>query len=341
MTKDSPEGTILLAYIKGLASEDEKSIVEDWLKEDEEHEKELLQIARIYHARHTYERIMARNPLPALTNVRRTIRKKKQNIWIGRAITSAACIAGVIILSTILSYQKENAIDAAPQLITVKSNSGMRINFTLPDGTEVYLNSGSTLSYPIPYDKNERRVSLTGEGFFNVTHNEKQPFMVNVLNNKLNVHVLGTKFNIQAYEEDSIIQTTLLSGSINLSINNNGRTQHIQMQPSDKAVYDLSTGRMQINKVNPLYETAWIESKLIFKDTPIPDVLKRLSHFYNVKFEVVNPVINSYRFTGTFQNRQLSQILDYLKISSNIDFKTNQTTEDDSNGIKHTVITLL
>ena len=337
MEKDLPEGTILLAYIKGLASEEDTSIVEDWLKEDEEHERELLQIARIYHAQHTHEQITSRDPLPALANIRRTIRKKKQRIWLRKTIAVAACIASVVILSTILLYQN-TGID--PQLITIKSNPGMRTNFILPDGTEVYLNSGSTLSYPIPYDKNERQVSLTGEGFFNVKHDENRPFIVKVLDDKLRVHVLGTEFNIQAYEEDSSIQTTLLSGSINLTTNKNGKTHKMRLQPSEKAVYTVSDGKLVVNKVNPLYDIAWIEGKLIFKDTPVPEVLDGLTHFYNVKFDIKDPVIESYKFTGTFQNRQLAQILDYLKISSNIDFKINQATEDDSNGLKYTTITL-
>ena len=340
MKKDLPEGTILLTYIKGLASKEEKSIVEGWLKEDEEHERELLQIARIYHAQHTHERITSRDPLPALANIRRTIRKKKQTIWLRRAMAAAACLAGVVFLSTFLSYQKESATEIEPQLITIKSNPGMRTNFTLPDGTEVYLNSGSTLSYPIPYDKNERRVSLTGEGFFNVKHDENQPFIVKVLNDKLSVQVLGTEFNIQAYEGDNRVQTTLLSGSINLAMNKNGKTRKIQLQPSDKAIYTVSDEKLVVNKVNPLYDIAWIDGSLIFKDTPILDVLEELMHFYNVKFDIKDSVIEDYKFTGTFQNRQLAQILDYIKISSNIDFQINQATEDDSNGMKYTTITL-
>lgn len=78
----------------------------------------------------------------------------------------------------------------------------------------------------------------------------------------------------------------------------------------------------------------------MFRDTPLPDVLKRLSHFYNVRFEMQDPVLEEYRFTGTFIHRQLFEILDYLKISSNIHYRINQQTEDDSNGIKYTTVVL-
>jgi ferric-dicitrate binding protein FerR (iron transport regulator) len=335
--KGLPKLTTLFAYIKNSASATEKIIVEDWLKEDESHEKELLQIARIYHAQYTYNRIKSRSSLSAFANVNRKIKAKKQKKRIRRIATIAACIASVIILSTVLSHRKDINREMETQLITLKSNPGMRTNFTLPDGTKVFLNSGSTFTYPVPYDKKERRVSLVGEGFFNVAHNENQPFIVNVLDDKIRVRVLGTEFNIQAYEEDHIIQTTLLSGSIHLEMNNK---ENRQLRPGDKATYHLVKEKISVEKVNPLFEIAWIDGKLIFKDTPIPEVLKQLSHFYNVKFEVKDPVIESYHFTGTFQNRQLSQILDYIKISSNIDFEINHIAEDDSKEQKQMKITL-
>ena len=90
----------------------------------------------------------------------------------------------------------------------------------------------------------------------------------------------------------------------------------------------------------PFIEAAWMEGKLMFKNMPLPQVLKRLSYFYNVKFEIQDPVINSYYFNGTFENKQLSQVLDYLKISSRIDYEIKQAMTDDSQGSQSTMVIL-
>ena len=84
-------------------------------------------------------------------------------------------------------------------MVTVRSNPGMRTSCNLPDGTVAYLNSGSTLIYPVPYDNDKRAVTLDGEGYFKVTHDPEKPFIVNVADGKMRVKVLGTEFNLQAY----------------------------------------------------------------------------------------------------------------------------------------------
>ncbi len=359
---ESPEATILLRYIKEIASEEEKEIVKQWLGEDDANEKELLQIARIYYAEQTKNRILSRDPLEAYYKTDKVIQRKKQRLLFRRVASVAAFFAGVAILSAVFSYLQNQKEEITPQMVTVTSNTGMRTQFNLPDGTIVYLNSGSTFTYPVPYDKNERKVNLVGEAFFKVARRENQPFIVNVHDEKFNIKVLGTEFNVQAYENDDEINTTLVSGSVVLEYKNNqGDLYKQSLSPSEKAVYNRITDnvntmiinnydnpsdtiskkeQMNIRKVNTKYETAWIEGKLMFDDTPLPEVLKRLSHYYNVGFQVNDPVLKSYRFTGTLVERELSQVLDYLKLSSHIDYRIHPLKEDDSNGRKYTMIEL-
>ena len=157
----------------------------------------------------------------------------------------------------------------------------------------------------------------------------------------MRVKVLGTEFNLQSYNNESIVQTTLVSGAVHIEAVKNGDiASNIKLKPSERAVYDISSGSVSIATVNTEYDTAWKEGRLMFKDMPIPQVLKKLSYFYNVRFDVKDSVINTYRFTGTFENKQLSQILDYLKISSQIDYTIKQMTSDDSSGIQNETVTL-
>jgi ferric-dicitrate binding protein FerR (iron transport regulator) len=340
-TAGGPGVTAALRYIKGIASTEEETAVNNWLAEDESHEKELQQIARIYYARQTKERILARDSYKAFEAVEKQVKHKA---LIGRMrgiAVAAACFAGVLLLSTAIGYYMSQATETAPQTVTITSNPGMRTQVGLPDGTIVHLNSGTTFTYPMPYDKKERKVTLAGEAYFKVAHKEGQPFTVDVLNGSLQVKVTGTEFNIQAYENDEEINTTLLSGSVALEYTDRkGNTGRSLLAPSEKATYNPLTKYFNKTGANVLIETSWIEGKLIFRNTPIPEVLKRLSHYYNVRFEIKSPGIESYCFTGTFINKQLSQVLDYLKISSKINYQINSTTEDDSSGMKYATIVL-
>ena len=338
---NEPDEAVLLRYISETASEEERIWVDGWLKDDEARENVLWQLATIDHALRTKKRIAARNSLEAFCKVERRIKRLQRKNWINRTYLAAACFLGVLILSTAISYWMQKGTGDEAQIVTVQANAGMRTHFNLPDGTVAYLNSGSVLSYPLHYDKRERRVTLTGEAYFKVTHNPEQPFIVSVANDRMRVKVLGTEFNLQSYNNESIVQTTLVSGAVHIEAVKNGDiVSTIKLKPSERAVYDISSGSVSIATVNTDYDTAWKEGRLMFKDMPIPQVLKKLSYFYNVRFDVKDSVINTYRFTGTFENKQLSQILDYLKISSQIDYTIKQMTSDDSSGIQNETVTL-
>lgn len=154
---------------------------------------------------------------------------------------------------------------------------------------------------------------------------------MSVSHDRLRVKVLGTEFNIRAYEKENVVQTTLVSGSVNIVVKEDkGKTNERNLYPSEKAVYDLTDKTLEVINVDVESEIAWKEGRLVFKETPLPEVLRCLANFYNVDFNVMDPVLDSYRFTGTFNNRQLSQILDYLRISSRIDYSIKRMEMDDS-----------
>lgn len=337
-----PEGIVLLRYIRDEVSEEERIWIEAWLKADERNEKVLQQTARIYYAIHTQQRILSRDPVAAFGKVSNQIKSRSRRIWLRRIGIAAACFTGILLLSSALSFWWiQNDETTEPQLVTVCANAGMRTHFNLPDGSVAYLNSGSILSYPFPFDKGERRVVLSGEAYFKVAHNSQQPFVVSVSDDRMQVKVLGTEFNMQAYEGDTNIGTTLISGSVLLKLRKDHKTiQEVKLSPSEKAVFDSRSGYISVQTVNTEYETAWKEGRLMFKDMPLPQVLKKLSYFYNVKFEVQDPVINSYCFTGVFENKQLFQVLEYLKISSQMDYDIRHVTADDSFKTQYTTVIL-
>jgi ferric-dicitrate binding protein FerR (iron transport regulator) len=353
---------LLLEFVGGTICETDKKIVEQWIEESPENEKTARQTASILHAMRTKERMEKRDPEIAFDKLLRKRRQKIRRVHLRRMATAAAVIALLISLG-LNAFLYTGREQQETRYVTVQTNAGMRTNLNLPDGTLVHLNSASKLVYPIPYDPKERKVLLEGEGYFDVATNPDQPFVVSVADDRMRVNVLGTRFNINAYPNDEEVYTTLVEGSVVLQFTDADQsnaekildsnkeaiyslnTRHIviaeqKLVPDEKATHNLPTGQTTIRKVDTANEYAWKDGKLIFKDTPMPEVLNKLSNFYNVRFVVEDPVINNYPFTGTFDNKQLFQVLEYFKHTSKIIYTLHETAEDDSNGAKHTTVTL-
>lgn len=330
-----------LHYLADQATADEKQAVEAWLQADPAHERELSDVAAIYYAWRTRERIAARDVSKAYRRVRGRIGQGRRQLWLRHWAVAAACFVGGLLLSSL--FFLNNGGEERTGMVTVRSNAGVRTQFSLPDGTLVDLNAGSTLSYPASWEeKKERRVALTGEAYFKVERDEAHPFVVSVKEERLQVKVLGTEFNVQAYEGDRTVGTTLVNGSVALEARTAPHTlKRMKLRPSEKAVWDVEAGTVSVRTVDTANETAWREGRLVFKEEPLPEVLRRLSHYYNVRFEVADPILNSYRFTGTFDNKQLFQVLDYLSLSSRITYRIAHREKDDSLQVHQTIVRLI
>ena len=311
------EGALLLKYISEKASPEEQTQVEAWLAEDASNSDTLLQVARIYHAQRTQRRIRQRDTMQALSRVNHRIGQRLRRIILRRLAVAASLLIGLLGIGSTVWQRQNQQDELQPQMITMSTNAGIRSRLTLPDGTSVFLNAGSTIVYPSQFDRNERRVQLSGEAYFKVEQDISRPFIVSVANNGINIRALGTEFNLQAYEKDSLVQVALIEGSVQVGLQD--QKEMVQLAPSNMAAFDTRTGKQSITNINIAQITSWMDGRLIFKDTPIPEVLRQLTHFYSVDFEVQNTVINGYTFTGTFENRPLFQILEYLKISSKIE----------------------
>jgi ferric-dicitrate binding protein FerR (iron transport regulator) len=331
---------IMLGYIQGYISDRDRVQVEQWLKEDVGNEKILSQSAQLYYAVKTKKRIESRNVEVAYKNIFSRIRRKKHVILLKRvAMTAAACALVLIGIFSGRLFNKEQAVNI--QEIIVQTNAGMRTTLTLPDGTEVILNSSSKLVYPSIFNGKERKVTLEGEGYFSVAHQPEHPFKIDIPNRGFEAEVLGTQFNLQAYSSDEKLRATLVNGSLRLNYNDSsGKRKQTLLLPSDKAIFDTGTKSIMVEKVETKYETAWIEGKLMFKGTHVSEVLNRLSHYYNVAFEIKDKDIENYSFTGTLINRQLNQVLYYLSVSSGIEYKIIEPYEDDSQKILKTTVIL-
>ncbi len=189
-------------------------------------------------------------------------------------------------------------------------------NVVLADGTKVFLNSASELRYAAAPGKS-REVFLQGEAYFEVTSDKKNPFLVHL--NDFTVKVTGTHFNVKSYPHSNA-EATLLEGEI--SVLDKKGSEVVRVKPGESVVFDRSTRKMILSKVNTSSKTEWRSGKIYFKNKTIGEITATLERWYDVKFQFADESIKQVRLTGTIlKNKPIEQILEVLKISEPIDFE--------------------
>ena len=254
---------------------------------------------------------------------------KTSNFYLFTWLTRAAAILLIPVL-TFLFYtiSQNNSYLASSSNLTVDSLEitapiGSRTMVQLSDGSKVYLNYGSKLKYPQNFIGDARAVILSGEGYFDVTHNPEKPFIV--ITEKLKIKALGTVFNVQAYPQEGNISTTLVDGKVAIEQKvANGNSKSIgTMVPGQHITYNTSTNLILSTQGNIDKYTAWKDGIIVFEDTPITQVADRLNKMFNVEIEVSNNV-KDYIYTVTLVDEPLFQILDLMVIATPIRYKTLQ-----------------
>ncbi len=200
---------------------------------------------------------------------------------------------------------------------------GSRTVVQLTDGTKVHLNYGSRMKYPREFVGDTREINLIGEAYFDVAHNADKPFVVKAGN--LNVKVLGTEFNVQAYPGDDNISTTLVKGKVSLEeINKSGKIKAIgAMVPGQHVDYSIQSGEIGSSMGNVDKYVAWKDGKLVFDNEPIYNVAAKLNRMFNVDIQVAKEV-GELTYTVTFINEPLSLILDLMTETTPIKYSVSQ-----------------
>jgi transmembrane sensor len=203
---------------------------------------------------------------------------------------------------------------------SVKTVAGTQTNFMLPDGSHVWLNSGSELKYPIAFANDIRQVKLTGEAFFDVKKDPDHPFIVNA--GSLNIEVKGTRFNVCNYENERHSELILESGSVRLFTGQYTDNKTIALiKPGERAVLDKTRNKLLVSKTDTEKYTSWKEGILIFRDDKMDEVVTKLNRKFNVEISLKDKELKGYIYTATFSDESLSQILRLLKISAPIEYQ--------------------
>jgi len=308
--------SILLRYFSEDLTPSEMGRVEEWLAESEENRKVAEDIYYIYYAIETVATIKNIDRYAALKDVKKKIRYNKRATlftWIQRI---AAILFIPLLIGSIYNVIKKEPV----RYMETRTSPGMISTIELPDGSKVWLNSGSYLKYPLFFEESKREVLLDGEAYFSIQKNEKKQFVVNTRDD-IKVAVLGTEFNMDAYSSNSFVATTLVEGSVRLLYKNGIKEEGVSIKPGEKFIY-AKTGQLIKNENAFIPEViAWKENHIILRDTPLEEVIWILSKRFNVEFDLSVKTLKENSFTGTFDDQDLTLILEHLKISSKINYR--------------------
>lgn len=267
--------------------------------------------------------------------------KKGSKKWWLPVLAFAAVTISVFIFKNNLIFDKAVPVSKIQSQVTTKPGSKTQIK--LPDGSVVWLNASSNLTYGEDFGKKFREVNLTGEAFFDVAKDAAHPFIIHTA--IVDVKVLGTAFNVRSYPNDANTETSVLRGKVEVTVKNRENTRYY-LKPNEKVIVAnsvltaaRSVERKQqdikpIVSIQPLtyyrvdssiIETSWVENKLVFQENEtFREVALKMERWYGVHISFADDRVAEYRMYGSFTNETIKQALDALKIGFNFNYRINK-----------------
>lgn len=301
--------TLLYSYFAGDLSDDEQKELLRWLEADDSHKKQLSELSDWWATAHAplftsnmkvdfntyFSHLKESSDIPA-----KKIPLLNWNLW-GKVVASVLLLVSVGTVSYWIGKSgQEQGLDQLAYFETT-TPLGAQTKIVLPDQSVVWVNSGSTLKYATDFNKRNREIQLDGEAYFEVTRDSLKPFVVK--SQKLAIKVLGTRFNVKAYQTDEVTDVTLVAGKVNVSMNDLGKhTGEVVLSPNRMLSYNKSTDCVKLSEVNAAESLAWMNGRIKFKDVSFESIAKDLERKYNVRIRIESAKLKKEIFSGSFTN---------------------------------------
>ncbi|EGK01292.1 FecR family protein [Dysgonomonas gadei] len=315
----------IAGYIRQELSEQERHKVDMWINSSAENRKLFEQLLN------EWENIY--------DSPEQSVRADKDKIWSGisshirtslpvksytrKILIKVAGIAAMlaIIVGVAATVFVKSTIDSAflsQSVTTIETRQGQKMQMTLPDGTKVWLNSGSKLTYAGDFNRSERIVNLEGEAFFNVTKNQSKKFKVRT--SGVDIEVKGTSFDVSAYNDDREISVSLLEGKVVIT-DKTGKYM-TDLNPDELAIISRQNLKYTLFKDDANTYRSWTEDQLIFYNEDIYEVAKKLERWYGINIKLVNPN-EKQKYTFSVKTESLRELLELFNKLTPIDYKIN------------------
>ncbi len=313
---------IFFKCFQNQATPDELANIKNWLEEDDKNLEMLDEVYNIYS-------ISKAVPPPLNPDVEKawymidqkissnSIPVKTFNInYKYSAIVAAILVGGFLLAGLINNFIRYNQF--SKQFTEIVTQPGQKTNVLLPDGSNVWLNSSSTLKYRSDFNLNDRQVILSGEAFFKVQKDISRRFRVKSGTLEIDVH--GTSFNVKNYSDDDLQKVTVTEGIVGISSN----TKEIKrITKGDQAILNKSSGKITFTKDDPSLVTSWTNNELIFRDTPIEKVMKALEGWYGVEIIIDKQMIGSHNYTFKIKTESFKEVLEMMQVMTPFKYTIN------------------
>ena len=311
---------LILKFLETKASLEEIVELQEWISLSEENRNNFQKLRNIWEMTNPSASQMNINIESALlkTKIRAGIEPRKKIVSTSQKVVFYfQRIAAILFLPTLIALSIIMMNDKDEQLAYYKASTpyGSISEIILPDSSKVWLDVGSTLEYPSRFINNTRRVYMCGEAYFEVAKDPEKKFILSTTHQS-QIEVLGTCFNVEAYEQNTEVITTLIEGKVDFMFEKDAGVKHVFLSPREKLVYDSETDKVHLYKTSGKSELAWKDGEVVLDNTPLEEALWMLEKRYSVKFVIKNEKLKNSSFTGTFTNQRLEKILEYFKVSS-------------------------
>ena len=298
---------LISAYLQGNATAEQKDKLYEWASANEDNYKTFLQIKNLWEIEHpafpeaVVEDMQKRDKVKIFSRSR----KSKHNLRFTFPRVAAILFIPLCLSILLLAIKNQRLIEKRTFHQSISCSYGTVTRFTLPDGSNVHLNSGSELTFPDSFGPGERRVKLTGEAFFEVVSDDSHPFIVS--SGDIDVIATGTEFNVEAYPGYST-RITLVSGIVNVVKNN----EKFALKKGHQLLF-TSDGAVTNSKTDTFKWTAWKDGVIAFRADRLSYVFERLSQTYNANIIIEDPEIAEYQIRATFKEERLDEIMTLIE----------------------------
>jgi len=300
---------LLNKYIAGDATPEEKEEVTRWLDTDKKNMKEFLALRKLYDISiwQQEQTPVAKDNL-SLGNKRWTLRSASFEL---AKVAAIFILAFTIVYSFLINEDNDSA-----KMQTIFVPPGQRAELTLTDGTKVWLNAKTTFTFPDKFTANNRRVTLDGEGYFDVTKNPEKPFIVNT--ERYDIKVMGTEFNVTAYSGSSVFETSLLKGAV--EVFSPAKDTKVSLEPHMRTYEE--NGILKKDTIEHENYFLWKEGLICFYDEPVDKMIEKLQLYYDVKIDVQNKTLLNNRYSGKFRTKDgVEHVLKVLQLNNKFSYE--------------------
>lgn len=333
---------LLIRYIRNETTREEDLVVLDWISKNESNERYFIYLKNIWVSQNISNLKATENDFKEIKQLIRS--KENRNFWFKKVLPYAASVVLLISIALNVFYinstkggfdGESTGIPAlsgkiVEQKNTVYTEKGSKSILVLPDGSKVSMNSDSRITYPVNFSGDKREIEFSGEAYFDVVKDPERPMIIST-NKNFKIEVLGTKFNLKAYDNDKDAQATLYSGVINIISkvdkgSGNVEEKITKMLPSESCVIKGNLEPVPSKLDFSDEKCAWKDGQLIFEATPISEAIKILERWHGTEFIVKDSTILDFTITARFRSESIIQIMEMLRYCALIDYKVNGNT---------------